>query len=191
MLIRNKRLFVMFGALFTLFLAGCNTTEEQNGSDGTTKEELQSETSIDGKDDSSEVPDESNEEPIEEYVPNESDIVLKANTLTNVKILEEFMEIAGENGQDNEREIRVVKVDNQGSIIYDLQSRYDANANQAWIEVRPDMTYYQTYEGEVQDVFNNAPQQCSYMTKDEIEGYYKLFECRTHWEYRILPVVTE
>ncbi|AVR00316.1 hypothetical protein OBCHQ24_15320 [Oceanobacillus iheyensis] len=77
----------------------------------------------------------------------------------------------------------------QGVLIYDLKSMYDKNADQSWIRVMPDVSHYRALENEAQDVFNNARQQCGYMSKDETEGFYKLFECRTHWEYRLFPIV--
>lgn len=52
--------------------------------------------------------------------------------------------------------------------------------------VYSDLSHYRASDDEVQDVFNTN-QQCGYMSKDEIEGNYKLHECRTHWEYRLLP----
>lgn len=126
----------------------------------------------------------------EEYIPSEMDVVLKNDyLLENVDLLEDFMAVAGEN---NESQIRVVKhVLGQGVIIYDLQSRYDKNADQGWIEVTPNLTHYISLENEVQDVFNNAPQQCGDMSKDVEEGYYKLYECRTNWEYRLLPIMSD
>ncbi len=131
----------------------------------------------------------SQEEPLEEYVPNEDEIVLNNNHLKNKDILEAFMKVAGENG---ESEIRVVKNEGvKGVLIYDLKSRYDKDAKQGWIEVFPDLSHYRASNNEVQDVFNNARQQCGYISKDETEGYYKLNECRTHWEYRLLPIINE
>ncbi|WP_121615526.1 hypothetical protein [Virgibacillus halodenitrificans] len=126
----------------------------------------------------------------EEFHPDEDDVVLKNNELKNKDILEDFMKVAGENGKNNKSEIRVVKDEGAiGVLIYDLKSRYDKKADQAWIGVIPDLSHYRASENEVQDVFNNARQQCSYMSKDEAEGYYKLNECRTHWEYRFLPII--
>ena len=125
----------------------------------------------------------------EEFHPAKDDIVLKNNELKNKEQLEEFMKNAGENGENNESEIRVVKDERaNGVLLYDLKSRYDKNANQRWIEVIPDLSHYNPPENEVQDVFN-TPQQCSYMSKDRTEGYYKLNECRTHLEYRFLPII--
>ncbi|MCC2249002.1 hypothetical protein JUJ52_03390 [Virgibacillus sp. AGTR] len=127
----------------------------------------------------------------EEFHPDEDDVVLKNNELKNRDILEEFMNVAGENGENNESEIRVVKDEGaNGVLIYDLKSRYDKNADQSWIGVIPDLSYYSASENEVQDVFNTR-QQCSYMSKDEQEGYYKLNECRTHWAYRFLPIISD
>ncbi|NBJ69543.1 hypothetical protein [Roseburia sp. 1XD42-34] len=126
-------------------------------------------------------------EQIKEFIPDEDDVVWKNNKLKNKDMLEEFMKIAGENGKNNTSEIRVVKDEGeQGVLIYDLKSMYDKDADQSWILVTPDDSYYSAIENEVQDVFNSR-QQCGYMEKDEQEGYYKLFECRTHWEYRLLP----
>ncbi|MCG3418203.1 hypothetical protein [Oceanobacillus jordanicus] len=134
--------------------------------------------------------DEQIEEDLPDYQPDENDVVLKNSELKNKDILEEFIKVAGENGKNSTSEIRVVKVEgSQGVLIYDLKSMYDKNADQSWIRVRPDVSHYRALENEVQDVFNNAPQQCGYMSKDETEGFYKLFECRTHWEYRLLPTV--
>ncbi|WP_077298578.1 hypothetical protein [Virgibacillus pantothenticus] len=126
-------------------------------------------------------------EQIKEFIPDEDDVVWKNNKLKNKDILEEFMKIAGENGKNNTSEIRVVKDKGaQGVLIYGLKSMYDKNADQSWIRVTPDDSHYIATENEVQDVFNSR-QQCGYMEKDEQEGYYKLFECRTHWEYRLIP----
>lgn len=125
----------------------------------------------------------------EEFHPTEDDIVSKNNHLINKDILEGFMKVAGENGEDNESEIRVVKDEGvKGVLIYHLKSSYDNNADQRWIEVRPDLSHYRASEDDTQDVFNNAPQQCGYMSKDELVGYYKLNECRTHWDYRFPPI---
>ncbi|WP_440895508.1 YcxB family protein [Amphibacillus sp. Q70] len=127
--------------------------------------------------------------PEQEYIPNKTDVILKNNSLENVDILDNFVKVAGENSED---QIRVVKyVPTQGVMIYDLQSKYDKNANEGWIEVIPDLSYYQALEDEGQDVFNNAPQQCGNMSKDIEAGYYKLSECRTHWEYSLLPIVSD
>lgn len=132
------------------------------------------------------------EQKVEEFHPNEDDVVLHHNDLKNKDLLEAFMEDAGENGVNNESEIRVIKDEGaNGVMIYDLKSRYDKNANQAWIDVFPDLSNYRASENEVQDVFNNGHQQCGYMSKDETEGYYKLNECRTHWEYRLLPITSD
>jgi len=131
----------------------------------------------------------SQEEPLEDYVPGEDDVVVSNTELKNKDILEGFIEIAGENGENNEREIKVVKDEGEkGVLIYELKSRYDENADQAWIDVFPDLSYYRASEDEVQDVFNNARQQCGYMEKDEGQGFYKLYECRTHWEYHFIPI---
>ncbi|ASK64025.1 hypothetical protein CFK37_18625 [Virgibacillus phasianinus] len=148
-------------------------------SDGTNKD-----SSTESKDDPLEEQDK--EDTLIEFTPNEKDVILKDNVLKNKDILEDFMKVAGEN---NESQIRVVKyVKSQGVIIYELKSRYDANADEGWISVDPDLSHYKPTENEVQDVFNNAPQQCGYMSKDKIEGYYKLNKCRTNWEYRLLPI---
>lgn len=124
----------------------------------------------------------------EGYMQNETDIVLKnSNLLVNKDILEEFIEVAG---KENDSHIRIVKhVLGRGAIIYDLESRYDKNADQGWIEINPDMTYYKPLEDDFYDVFNQAPQQCGKLSKDVEEGFYKLYECRTNWEYRLLPIV--
>ncbi|WP_040983412.1 hypothetical protein [Oceanobacillus jeddahense] len=144
-----------------------------------------------GKGQDESVEGQSQEEPLEEYVPNEDDVVYSNNELKNKDILEAFMETAGENGQDNESEIRVVKDEGtQGVLIYDLKSGYEKSVDQAWIMVYSDLSHYRASEDEVQDVFN-TDQQCGYMSKDEIEGNYKLHECRTHWEYRLLPTVDD
>lgn len=130
------------------------------------------------------------DEELEPYEPGEEDIVLKNNQLTNKQAFVDFMENAGEKGKDNEREIRVVKDEGEkGVLIYDLQSRYDERAEQSWIDVYPDMSYYSTATDDTQDVFNSAPQQCNYIEKDETDGFYKIYECRTHWDYPLLPDV--
>ncbi|CQR48464.1 hypothetical protein BN1058_02834 [Paraliobacillus sp. PM-2] len=129
------------------------------------------------------------EEQIKAFYPDEKDVVLKDGNLKNKDTLEKFMKVAGENGEDNESEIRIVKNEGiKGVLIYDLRSRYDKNADQRWIEVYPDLSYYSAAENESQDVFNHAPQQCGFMSKDETEGYYILNECRTNLEYRFLPI---
>ncbi|WP_042221834.1 hypothetical protein [Oceanobacillus manasiensis] len=136
--------------------------------------------------------DEQIEEDLPDYQPDEKDVVWKTNELKNKDILEEFMKVAGENGKNNTSEIRVVKDEgSQGVLIYDLKSMYDKNADQSWIRVTPDVSHYRALENEVQNVFNNAPQQCGYMSKDEAEGFYKLFECRTHWEYHLIPIANQ
>ncbi|MFC4557810.1 DUF4362 domain-containing protein [Virgibacillus kekensis] len=176
-------LFSLSLIMFTLFLSGCNTAEDDSTDDMSTKQEEQMESSGES---TVIPPDEPKPEATEEYLPNENDVVLKNNELKNVDLLENFMEVAGKN---NESKIRVVKyVRFQGVIIYELQSRYDENANEGWISVEPDLSYYKPSDNEVQDVFNNAGQQCGYITKDTVEGFYKLNECRTHWEYRFLPI---
>lgn len=83
----------------------------------------------------------------EEFHPDEDDVVLKNNELKNKDILEEFMKVAGENGENNESEIRVVKDEGvKGVLIYDLKSRYDKNADQRWIGVIPDLSHYSASE---------------------------------------------
>src|SRR5699024_10531182 len=109
-----------------------------------------------------------------DFQPEEEDIVFEKNELKNKDTLETFMQTAGENGENNESEIRVVKDEGaQGVLIYDLKSRYDKNADQRWIEVTPDLSHYSPAEDEVQDVFHTS-QQCGYLSKDEAEGYYKV-----------------
>lgn len=121
------------------------------------------------------------------YIPEEDDVIFKNDAMRNKEILDGFMEVSGKN---NDSEIRVVKYEENGVILYQLKSRYDENADVGWIEVNPDLTYYEMQEDEVQDVFNNAPQQCATMSTDDVEGFYKLNECRTHWEYRLVPIVS-
>ncbi len=123
------------------------------------------------------------------YTPNKNDVILKNHVLKNVDRLENFMKIAGKSDGDK---IRVVKyVEGQGVLIYDLKSRYDKNAKQGLIEVNPDLKYYSKLKSERQDVFNNAPQQCGGLSKDMDKGYYKLTECRTNWEYYLLPIIND
>src|SRR5699024_12514120 len=55
------------------------------------------------------------EEELEVYVPEESDIIYKSGTITNRDALETFIETAGENGDDNESNIRVVKEDRKST----------------------------------------------------------------------------
>lgn len=127
----------------------------------------------------------------EQFQPDEDDVVWKHNKLENKDILEEFMNVAGENGKNNDIEIRVVKDEEEkGVIIYDLKSVYDKNADEGWIEVIPDLSHYSPSETETQSVFNMS-QQCSYISKDIETGYYKLNECYTHWEYPLLPIINE
>ncbi|WP_197025116.1 DUF4362 domain-containing protein [Paucisalibacillus sp. EB02] len=125
----------------------------------------------------------------EEYIPKETDVVFKNNAMRNIDILEDFIETAGANGKDNESQIRIVKYEPEGALIFDLQSRYDENANQAWIDVQPDLDYFDESAVISQDVFYNAPQQCWYMSKDIEQGFYKFHECRTNWEYHLFPIV--
>lgn len=126
----------------------------------------------------------------EGYIPNETDVVLKNdNLLVNKDILEDFITVAGKN---NESHMRIVKhVLGRGAILYDLESRYDKNANQGWIEVTPNLTHYKPLEDDFYDLFIQAPQQCGDLSKDVEEGFYKLYECRTNWEYRLLPIVSD
>src|SRR5699024_4131857 len=117
---------------------------------------------------------EQEKESVMDFQHEEEDIVLEKNELKNKDTLETFMQTAGENGENNESEIRVVKDEGaQGVLIYDLKSRYDKNADQRWIEVTPDLSHYSPAEDEVQDVFHTS-QQCGYLSKDEAEGYYKV-----------------
>lgn len=173
--------------LLTLLLGGCNTTGTYSAKDTYPDQEQKNDLSGDSRDNSLEGQKE--EETVKEYIPNESDVILKNNDLENGNILKNFMEVAGEN---NESQIRIVKyVRSQGVIIYDLKSRYDKNAKEGWIRVVPDLSYYKASENEVQDVFNSAPQQCGDLSKNIVEGYYTLNKCRTHWEYRLLPVISD
>lgn len=126
-------------------------------------------------------------EEVREYIPEEDDVLFKDNAMNNKDLLDAFIEVSGKN---NESELRVVKYDDDGVLIYDLLSRYDENANVGWIEVTPDLTYVTKGEDTVQDIFNNAPQQCASITIDEERGFYKFNECRTHWEYPLVPIVT-
>ncbi|WP_010530320.1 hypothetical protein [Lentibacillus jeotgali] len=196
---KNNHKFLMVMLIgVSLILAACGNSSEQEGTQDSPN--INQETETDSSEDAysgqeakthdNQAEEQSQEELLEEYVPNEDDVVLKHNNLKNKGILEAFMKVAGENGENNESEIRVVKDEGaNGVLIYDLKSRYDKNADQAWIGVIPDLSHYSASENDVQDVFNNARQQCSYMSKDKQEGYYKLNECRTHWEYRFLPIV--
>lgn len=130
-------------------------------------------------------------EDLKKYQPSENDIVFSNNQLKNRDILEEFMQAAGEKGENNEsdiKKIRVVKDEGiDGVLIYDLESRYDEFADQRWIGVLPDLSYYNAPENEPRDVFN-IQQQCSYMTENKETEYYVLMECKTHWEYPLLPI---
>ena len=182
-LYKNKKAIVVFSSsliLLTFLLYGCGTTGTDSSEDKNTKQEQENV-----------VKEQRQEQTLEEYIPNETDVVFYHNALKNKDILEEFSKVAGENGEDNESQIRVVKYESKGPIIYDLKSRYDETADQAWIEVAPDLSYFIPSETETQDVFNNASQQCGYMSKDTVKGYYKLNECRTHWEYWLLPIVSD
>lgn len=139
-----------------------------------------------------EVPYENNseeEEPqTEQFQPNDDDIIWQDNELKNKDMLENFMNNAGENGKNHGSEISVVKDEGEkGVIIYDLKSRYDENADQAWIDVTPNLSHYIEADNDVQNVFN-MNQQCGYISKDREAGYYKLNECFTHWEYSLLPI---
>ncbi|WP_153833664.1 hypothetical protein [Gracilibacillus thailandensis] len=135
---------------------------------------------------------EQNQTEDETFVPKETDVIFQNNELKNKEVLETFMETAGTKGNDNTSEIRVVKYfSSDNFIIYDLKSRYSEEADQRWIEVNPDTTYYDK-NSNTQDVFNNAPQQCGWLEKDTTnpkDAYYKFFECRTNWEYRFLPAL--
>lgn len=134
------------------------------------------------------VDNDSQEEQKEQFQPDEDDVVWKHNKLKNKDLFEEFVNVAGEN---NDSHIRVVKDEGEkGVLIYDLESRYDKNADQGWIKVTPDLTHYIASENDVQDVFN-VSQQCGYISKDEQEGYYNFNECRTHLEYQFLPIVND
>lgn len=129
-------------------------------------------------------------EELEVYVPEESDITFEAGTLTNQEALEAFVKTAGENGDDNESSIRIVKDEGEnGVILYDLQSRYDENADQRWIDVHPYLDYFNTASLQTQEVFNSAPQQCGSMSKEY--DFYMMNECRTHWEFPLIPVVDD
>ncbi|WP_147301644.1 hypothetical protein [Virgibacillus dokdonensis] len=110
---------------------------------------------------------EKEEQPKEAYVPNKNDVILKNNELKNKELLEVFMKDAGEKGENSKSAIRVVKDEGEkGTLIYDLESNYDKTAGQSWILVFTDLSYYSPSENEVQDVFTNASQQCSYMSKE-------------------------
>lgn len=126
-----------------------------------------------------------------EYVPRESDIVYKDNEIVNVHLLEEFMEIAG---TDNESKIRVV-IDHseKGVIVYTLYSRYNSSQDSGGIDVIPDMSNYTPSDDEVEHIFNYSPQQCEYLEKDYSgeQGYYKLFECVTNWQFPLLPILED
>lgn len=123
----------------------------------------------------------------EPYQPSDEDVIWIDNALQNQDILEAFMEEAGENGKNNTSEIKVVKDEGtRGVVIYKLKSRYDEYANQSWIDVSPDVSYYAPTEEDAQNVFN-MPQQCSYLSINKETGLYALYECFTHWEYPLLP----
>ncbi|WP_078551671.1 hypothetical protein [Bacillus alkalicellulosilyticus] len=211
----KKSLYLSFIAV-TLFLFGCGTGTNTTGDAPSTKERYAEILAAMGEDYSEEdieklfedydenfleefisllekelLTEKGEEDPITDFTPEESDIVLKDDTLTNIDLLENFIAVAGEKGNDNESQIRIVKYVPQGIQIYDLKSSYDEEQDQRWISVTPDMSYYTPSEDDVQDVFNNASQQCNYMEKDteSEEWFYKLYECRTNWEYRILPVI--
>lgn len=89
------------------------------------------------------APDPEDPQQLVDYQPNEDDVVSTYDGVENRDILEEFIEIAGENGKNDESEIRIVKNEGKdGVIIYDLKSRYDKNADQGWIDVTPDLSHY-------------------------------------------------
>lgn len=162
--------------VLSLLLALDNAQEQLN-------EKLGKDTS---KQDSMNASEEDEFEDEETYQVEETDIVFRNDVLENEEILESFMEVAG---TDNESKIRIVKyVNGQGTIIYDIESRYDSNQDVGWIEVKPDLSYYTPKKDEGIDVFNNTPQQCGSIEKDLERGYYKYFECYTHWEYFLFPI---
>ncbi|WP_243647154.1 DUF4362 domain-containing protein [Scopulibacillus darangshiensis] len=130
-----------------------------------------------------------NQNKLPKYIPKKDDVILKNHVLKNKDRLEDFIK----NAQNHkESKIRVVKYDElRGALIYDLQSRYDEKVNQGWIDVKPDLNYFRKLKSDTQDVFNNAPQQCGSISKDKENGYYILKECRTNWEYRLLPIIND
>ncbi|MFA1822344.1 hypothetical protein ACDX78_19640 [Virgibacillus oceani] len=203
----NHKLLIAFFSVVLVILAACGNSVDEPDTESDDNAAAHSDDNADEQEDTSqeteadssedifskqeeEKKDNPSEEPLEEYEPSEADVVFNDNVLKNKDTLENFIEVAGENGENNESEIKVVKDEGEkGVLIYDLKSRYDEDADQGWIDVFPDLSYYRTSENEGQDVFNNARQQCGYMEKDEIQGFYKLYECRTHWEYHLIPMV--
>lgn len=167
------KISIMFISLFLLI--GCNSNESDYSTSDFEAENHDSNALED------------NEIQAEEYVPEEGDVLFKDNAMNNKNLLDAFIDISGKN---NDSKLRVVKYDDSGAVIYNLLSRYDKNADVGWIEVTPDLTYYTKGEDTVQDVFNNAPQQCASLTADVEKGFYTFHECRTHWEYPLVPIVT-
>lgn len=172
----RKRLtgkIIFFVTVLLLVLVGCSQEKQEANRDTNRKDTSEEEVETQTK----------------EYIPEETDVVFKNDALRNKDALENFIETAGANGKDNESQIRIVKYEPEGVLIFNLQSRYDENANQAWIEVEPDLEYFDESKVISQDVFYNAPQQCWYMSKDMEQGFYKFHECRTNWEYHLFPIV--
>ncbi|WP_173915312.1 DUF4362 domain-containing protein [Halobacillus sp. Marseille-Q1614] len=128
--------------------------------------------------------------PIEELSTKEADIIERQGVNQNLDLLESFIDSAEAN---QEEKIRVVKYytdkddpGSEGAMIYELKSRYDENADQKWIEVKPDYTYYEAEQNEEFTVLNYG-QQCSSITTDEEQIFYVLRECHSGWEYRLVP----
>lgn len=123
------------------------------------------------------------EQETDSFTPKKTDIVYKEGEITNKDKLEAFIDDAEHHV---ESEIRVVKYEERdGIMMYNLESRYDENAEVGWLYVRPDKSHY-TYEG--QEIFNNQFQQCGSISRNEAEGYYQLHECRTHWAFNLIPI---
>jgi hypothetical protein len=166
---------VMVLGLLAVFLPGCGTAENTNPGQTQNAEQVEP----------------APEETVLEYSPLETDVVYQDSVLKNVETLEKFISDAAEN---KEGKIRIVNfyedttdTGAKGVIIYDLISAYDMNAKQGWIQVVPDLSYFQQSEREQVGTINYN-QQCGSIKKDEEQGYYVLNQCHAAWEYRLVLI---
>jgi hypothetical protein len=128
------------------------------------------------------------------YRPRRGDVVQDQYTLKNTDKLDAFMADAAKGKEEKIRVVvRIFKKSSdhpdgpKGAIIYDLQSRHDAKAKESWIEVRPDLRYFNQSKA-TQFLIINNPQQCGSVIKDEEKGYYLLTQCHDAWSYELFPL---
>ncbi|PGK51652.1 hypothetical protein CN918_28060 [Priestia megaterium] len=131
------------------------------------------------------------------FQPEESDVVYRYGMVKNRDKLDVFQKEAAK-GKENH--IRVViyyektsdydddRIEEpEGHVIYDIKSKYDKNAKQGWLEVKPTLSFRHS-EDENKISAMKIAQQCGSIEKDEKHGVYVLQECHDAYNYELVPI---